>query len=235
MLIKVINFERKSPRRPADLRRLFRYLFTPQLSAEPDLNRLLGPPLLDHLVLTHGIWGDEIDLAADDLANQIDFYSREAGVCQRECSGRLGCTGLKACLGRRRPASWYTHIICSFAPIATTDLRTPSDGHRTPRKWASSAANAIRITRDALDFLGWSGAQPGVFVVHGDRQHIHVHAVIATPVFGGDVWDIFNFSREEMFLVARRCTEAFDLSTETPQLQRYYRRWEHIHDAAEAE
>lgn len=235
MLIKVINFERASPRRPADLRRLFRYLFSPQLTSDPNSNRLLGPPLLDHLVLATEIWGDEIDVAADDLANQMDFYVREAGVCQRECALRPGCKGLKHCMGRERPPDWYTHIICSFAPFAAGDLRSPADPHSSPRKHASSAANAIRITRDALDFLGWSGAQPGIFVVHGDREHIHVHAVIATPVFGGGVWDVFSFSRQRLFEIAEHCTEAFQLSTQTPKLQGYYKRWQTINDLSDGD
>lgn len=259
MLIKIINFARASdaPRPPAHLRRQLRYLFTPQLSRDPDLNRLLGPPLLDHLILTHGVFGTDIELAANDLANQFDFYAREAGVCQQPCSSfhepkwatphpelrfvpeihpnRPNCAGLKSCLGRKRPTDWYVHMIFSFAPFATADLRSPSDPHSTPRKHASSAGNAIRIARDALKLLGWSGTQPGVFVVHGDREHIHVHAVIATPVFGGAVWDVFNFSRQELFDVASMCREAFALSTETPKLQMYYKRWERISNDAETE
>ena len=119
MLIKIINFKRKSPRRPADLRRLFGYLFTPQMAAEPDLNRLLGPPELTHLVLTHRPWGEELELAANDLANQLDSYTREAGVCQRECAGQPGCKGIRSCLGTKRPPNWYTHIVFSFAPMST--------------------------------------------------------------------------------------------------------------------
>jgi hypothetical protein len=231
LLIKIINFQRKSPRRPADLRRLFGYLFTPQMAAEPDLNRLLGPPELNHLVLTHRPWGDELDHAADDLANQIDYYTREAGVCQRECAGQPGCKGLKACLGTKRPAGWYTHIVFSFAPLAAPDLRSPPDAHKTPRRNASPAANAIRISKDALDFMGWSETQPALFVVHGDKAHIHVHVVTTTPVFGGGAWDVFRFSRQQLFEIARICTDAFGLSTGTPMLRGYYRRWTRIHNA----
>ncbi len=212
MLIKVINFKRQSLRRSSDLRRLFKYLLTPQLGAEPELNRLLGPPQLDHLVLRHTPWGNEVDAAADDLANQFDFYVREAGVCQKTCAGIQGCKGVKTCVGRPRPASWYVHIVCSFAPITSPELRNPPDGHQSPPRNASSAANAIRITRDALDHLGWGGTQPAVFVAHGDREHIHVHTVTATPVFGGDVWDIFRFPRSQLYEASMLCSSAFNLS-----------------------
>ena len=83
--------------------------------------------------------------------------------------------------------------------------------------------------------MGWSGTQPGVFVVHGDREHIHVHAVISTPVFNGGVWDIFRFSRQQLFEIAQKCTEAFNLSTETPALQRYYKKWEKFSNEAKPE
>jgi len=230
LLIKVINFKRKSPRRPADLRRLFGYLFTPQMADEPDLNRLLGPPELTHLVLAHRPWGDELAQAADNLANQIDWYTRESGVCQRECAGQPGCKGIKSCLGTKRPPNWYTHIIFSFAPMATPDLLQPPDTHETPLRNLSPSANAIRIAKDALDFMGWSETQPAVFVVHRDRAHIHVHVVTTVPVFGGGVWDVFRSSRQQLFEIAKLCTEAFGLSTETPRIQRYYRTWDRINN-----
>lgn len=225
MLIKIIRFKRKSPRRPTDLRRLFKYLFTPKTDADPASNRLLGPPQVDHLVLNHMPWGNDVEAAADDLANQFDFYVREAGVCQKRCAGLVGCKGLKACVGRPRPPAWYAHVVFAFAPIASPEIRNPADDHQSPPRNASSAANAIRIARDALDFLGWGGTQPAVFVAHGDRAHIHVHAVIATPVFGGDVWDVFRFSSRQLFDVAAACTSAFNLSTGTPMLEKYYEQW----------
>lgn len=231
MLIKIINFKRKSPRRPADLRRLFVYLFTPQVAAEPDLNRLLGPPELTHLVLTHRPWGEELELAANDLTNQLDSYTREAGVCQRECAGQPGCKGINSCLGTKRPSNWYTHIVFSFAPMSTPDLASPPDAHKTPRRHFSPSANAVRIAKDALDFMGWSETQPALFVVHGDKEHIHVHVVTTVPVFGGGVWDVFRFSRQQLFEIARLCTEAFGLSTETPRLQSYYSKWARINNA----
>jgi len=233
VLIKIIRFKRKSRKRPADLRRLFLYLFTPKPDADPASNRLLGPPQLDHLVLNHMPWGDDVKAAADDLANQFDFYVREAGVCQTKCAGVTGCKGLKACVGRPRPVDWYAHVVFAFAPIASPEIRNPADDHKTPPRNASSAANAIRIARDVLDFLGWTGIQPAVFVAHGDQAHIHVHAVISTPVFDDNTWDIFRFSKKQLFAVAATCTSAFNLSTGTPMLEKYYKQWRLLADELE--
>lgn len=122
MLIKISNFKSKGEKRPRELRRLFKYLSSPQSDTEPTGPRLLGPPELHHLVLTYKPWGEELDLAADDLTNQLDAYTRGAGSCQRECAGRPGCKGLKACVGRKRPSTWFVHIIVSFEPIAAHAL-----------------------------------------------------------------------------------------------------------------
>ncbi|MGJ7579819.1 hypothetical protein ACSFA3_06520 [Variovorax sp. RHLX14] len=79
----------------------------------------------------------------------------------------------------------------------------------------SHSTNAIRVAKDALDFLGWSDSQPSLFVVHGDRKHVHVHAVIAIPVYGGGTWDVLRFSRQQLHEIAKFATEAFDLPTRT--------------------
>lgn len=213
LLIKIINSSRNSPRRVTDLRRLITYLFTPQLSDDPLGNRLLGPAELDHLVTHHTTCNDELSVMVDDLAMQFDWYTREAGICQRNCSRPTECRGLKHCLGNVRPASWYAHLIFAFSPTSTDHLRSPPDQHRTPPRSASKSANAIRIARDALDLLGWSGTQPALFVVHGDKRHIHVHAVVATTVFDGGTWDAFRFSRRQLFEIAAICAETFQLSS----------------------
>jgi hypothetical protein len=49
--------------------------------------------------------------------------------------------------------------------------------------------------------------------------------VIATTVFGGDVWDVFRISSRQLFDVAAACTSAFNLSTGTPMLEKYYDQW----------
>jgi len=228
MLIKVINFQRKTPRGTTDLRRLFKYLLTPKIIENKTGARLLGPPQFDHLVLTTKPWGDENDKAVTDLVEQFDFYVREACVCQRSCARPESCKGLKTCIGRGKPDPWFVHIIFSFAPIDENQLRSPADQHTSPSRWASTTSNTIRIARDALDFLGWDAVQPSVFVVHGDTDHIHIHAVIATPVFPDAFWNVFKFQRRELFEVAKIAANAFNLSVNTPKIQRYYRKFSRV-------
>jgi len=215
MLIKIMNRRRAKSRKVGDLRRLMRYLFTPKLSAEPMGARLLGPPELHQLLLNDRPWGDEVDDAAFDLADQLWRYCREARI------------------GQSMPIVWYVHVICSFAPAATESLRSPPDPYPTPARWASTAKNAIRVTSDAMDFLGWTLNRPSVFVVHGDREHIHVHVVAAIPTAGDDDWAILRLSRREINKVAKICAEAFNIPVAPRIATSYYGAWEAIHGGAD--
>lgn len=203
MLIKIINFSRKSPRKPRDLRRLIRYLLTPKLSETSHRTppRLLGAPVLRHLLLNSEPWGVGVDESADDITNQFLRYCRFA------------------CEGRSIPDVWYVHIILSFAPAATPTLRRPTDPHTSPPKKLSIAQSAVRIAEDALDALGWSKHQPAILCVHGDRSHIHVHAVVAIPFvvpvewdIQRDIqWDILRLSRVDINELAKACADTFQL------------------------
>lgn len=212
MLIKIINFRRVQPRLPRDLRRLIRYLLTPKLSANLSGDRLLGPPQLHHLLLSVLPKGTGISKAADDITAQFVRYCRTATI------------------GKEMPAVWYVHIICSFAPVASPDLKTPPDTHRYPPQWKSQSKNALRISQDALDNLGWSDLQPGFFVVHGDRRHIHVHAVIAIPIFNSKPWNILRFSRMFIDEIAKTCANAFSLPISAQELKPYYKNWSNLPD-----
>ena len=203
MLIKIINFSRKSPRLPRDLRRLIRYLLTPKFSwtSHRTPPRLLGAPVLRHLLLNSDPWGVGVDESADDITNQFLRYCRFA------------------CEGRSIPDVWYVHIILSFAPAATPTLRYPTDPHISPPKRLSIAQSAVRIAEDALDALGWSKHQPAFLCVHGDRSHIHVHAVVAIPFvvpvewdIQRDIqWDILRLSRVDINELAKACADTFRL------------------------
>jgi hypothetical protein len=153
-------------------------------------------------------WGPGIDETADDLTNQMVRYCQSARV------------------GKHMPDPWYVHIMLSFSPKATPALMAPPDKHAVPAKARSMTGNAIRLAFDALDFLGWGGTQPGVFVVHGDRRHIHVHAVIVLPVKDGDVWDVLRFSRRQVNEIAQICSDAFELpGGRTSTAREHLRRW----------
>ncbi|WP_418319035.1 hypothetical protein [Piscinibacter sakaiensis] len=215
MFIKIINFRRASPRLPRDLSRLFRYLFRPKPDAPDERDRMLGPPELHHLVLTSSPWGDEVPSAAQELAYQYLDYCKEATV------------------DRLMPDPWYVHMIFSFASWASGDLRTPPDDNLSVPRFASSSGNAIRIAKDALDFLGWEDAQPSTFVVHADREHIHVHAVIAIPIYDGKDWDILRLSRGRLFEAAQICSDAFKLPVDTSYLRRKYAHWSRVTNGTE--
>lgn len=180
---------------PRDLRRLIRYLLTPKLSwtSRRTPPRLLGAPVLRHLLLNSEPWGVGVDESADDIAKQFLRYCRYA------------------CEGRAIPIVWYVHIILSFAPAATPNLRKPTDKHTSPPKKLSMAQSAIRIAEDALDALGLSKHQPAFLCAHGDRSHIHVHAVIATPFVVPIEWDILSLSRMHINEIAKACADTFQL------------------------
>jgi len=213
MLIKVINNRRATPRRPTDLRRLMGYLLTPQMSKEPlpSPPRLLGPPFLNGLITSHLPWGLGVDAAVADMAEQMVDYCRARSA------------------GKDMPDAWYAHVIFSFAPKASGDLRVPPDPHASPPKARSQAQNALRLTFDALDFLGWSAAQPGLFVVHGDRQHIHVHGALATPVRStskDNVWGVMRMSRRQLWEISTMCREAFGLpEPDRVHADEHHKRW----------
>lgn len=209
MLIKIIHKRRKSPRRPADLRRLLRYLFTPKLSREPlpSPPRLLGPPFLHRLVTSELPWGPGVEKAAADLTEQMVDYCRDTRS------------------GLDMPEAWYVHMIFSFSPKASPALREPPDGHVVPPRNRSQSANALRVVFDVLKFLGWHPVQPGVFVCHGDRRHIHVHAVIAVPAQGKDLWDIMRMSRKWLWEIAQIGTDAFGLPGVGRTAEQHQHRW----------
>ena len=127
--------------------------------------------------------------------------------------------------GLYMPESWYVHMIFSFSPKASPALRNPLDGRLVPSRNRSQSANAFRVVFDVLDFLGWDHLQPGVFVCHGDRRHIHVHAVIVRPVEGGGLWNIMRMSRKQLWEIAQIGTDAFDLPGVGRTAGQHHDRW----------
>lgn len=212
MLLKIVNFSRKQPRRRCDLRRLLRYLFSPHQSMAGAGVRLLGPPELHKLVLTAMPWGTEICDAASQLTQQMDRYCRAARS------------------GQALPAVWYTHIIISFPPAATKALREPVDPHDHIPRWKSPAQNAYRLARDVLDFLGWTENRPTLFVAHGDKRHLHVHVVAVLPVFNDEDWAVLRLSRRQLDEVAKICASAFGIPLASRAAHQHHRKWEQLQD-----
>ncbi|WP_422012755.1 relaxase/mobilization nuclease domain-containing protein [Roseateles sp.] len=213
MLLKIINFRRKQPRRRSDLRRLLRYLFTPHQSVAGAGARLLGAPQLHKLVLSAMPWSAAgIRDAASQLTQQMDRYCRAARP------------------GQPLPDVWYVHIIVSFPPGATGVLRVPVDPHEHITRWRSPAQNAYRITRDVLEFFGWTQNRPSLFVAHGDRRHVHVHVVAVLPVFNDEDWAVLRLSRRQLDEVAKICAEAFSIPLASRAAHKHHQKWEDLLD-----
>lgn len=210
MLLKIINHSRKQARRPSDLRRLLRYLLTPQASLEGPTSRLLGPPFLSKLALSHMPWGAEVNAAAEQLTRQMIRYCRAARV------------------GQPMPDVWYVHAIVSFSPAASPVLKTPVDPHQHVPRWASTAQNSYRIARDVLDFTGWTLNRPTVMVAHADRRHIHVHVVAVIPVWNDEDWGILRMSRRQLNEVAKLCAGAYGIPVASQNTDPHHIRWQHL-------
>lgn len=202
MFVKIINFRRIEPRKKTDLTRLLLYLFKvkddPQkatlLNNQAVASRLLGPPLLLHLVMTHQAWGDHVEDLAHDLSSQMHRYA------------------LAACVNCDLPHTWYTHIVLSFHRLDGVKLEAPQDRLKHRNSYKSRSMNAMRICIDMLKALGCSLTQPMVLVAHADRRHIHVHAVVILPVKDGTQWDVLNFSRNFLYEIALINKKTFELT-----------------------
>jgi hypothetical protein len=211
MLIKIIKFDRLAPRTRNDLRRLLRYLFEPKMLDKSGDDRLLGPPELHHLTTSWRPWGSEAKQAATDLAIQFEVYCKEA------------------CIGKQMPFDWYAHLLFSFAPQSSDDLRSPADPHMSPMRKLSQSKNAIRIAKDVMDNMGWYDTQPTLFVCHGDKAHIHVHVVVSTLVYDDFPWEITKYAafeeQAQLFEWASIGADVFKLDVSTPRLKAYYKKW----------
>jgi hypothetical protein len=210
MILKIVNRRTKRPRRRIDLRRRIQYLFRPQTSLAGPHVRLLGPPDLHRLVLTHHPWGKEVDLAADELARQMDAYCRAA------------------CRGRSIPDVWFVHAIVAFPPAASTTLRSPTDPHGYPARGASQAHNAYRIARDLLSKVGWEPFRPSLFVAHADKKHIHVHVLALIPAIGRSDWDVMQFSRVRLNEYAKIAAVAFQVPQAGRTARERLRSWQQL-------
>lgn len=192
MILKVIQKRRSEPRKRRDLRRLLRYLFNPPASDADGQSRLVAPPKLHKLVLVSRPWGPGIRKAAEELTRQLDDRCRAA------------------CVGKPIPDHWFVHLVVAFAPAAKQALQSPPD-KTSKYRWGSLHKNACGIAGDLLNSVGWTADRPSIFVVHGDKSHIHVHVVALVPTRGGSDWTIGKMPRGQQNTAAKRCAEAFNL------------------------
>ncbi|WP_425414285.1 relaxase/mobilization nuclease domain-containing protein [Ottowia thiooxydans] len=107
------------------------------------------------------------------------------------------------------PKQWYVKTLISFDPRATQLLAQPSDHLEIPRKNGSIHKNALRIAHDVLDALGCAEDHVGIFVVHTDRPHVHVHGLVVLAQAGGRCWNPFELTKPHLRQVSEVATEVF--------------------------
>lgn len=193
MYINFTRWTREREQRPGDLRVDLEYLLSPKLTEAIGVrySRLAGPPETRGLIQVIAPWEPTLRDAARDLANQMDRFRRTVFVTQPI------------------PRQWYVNFFVSFDPRAKSVLSSPTDSFEIPAKNFSLHKNALRVTHDVLDALGCAEDHVGVFVVHTDRPHIHVHGVVVLAQNGGHRWDPFVFTTRHLKQVCATASNAF--------------------------
>lgn len=179
--------------RPGDLRIDLEYLLSPKHSEVIGVkrSRLAGPPETRGLIQSVAPWAPTVREAAQDLATQMDKFRRTVFRSQPT------------------PKQWYVKTLISFDPRATKLLAHPSDQVEIPRKYTSIHRNALRIAHDVLDALGCAEDHVGIFVVHTDRPHVHVHGLVVLEQAGGHRWNPFELTDSQLLAVSEVATEVF--------------------------
>ncbi|WP_140628365.1 relaxase/mobilization nuclease domain-containing protein [Methylibium rhizosphaerae] len=195
MIIKILPYAAVEPQRPGDLARLLRYLFAAQ-TGEQETGahlRLAGPPVTRRVVQRHLPWGLDARNAATDLAHQMFAFIR------------AGWTG-----GGRLPRRVYSHIVISYSPKLSRRAGLGSTVRSTMGS-NSVHSKAVHIALDALENLGVGEHFPMIVVPHGDRQHLHVHIVLALMVAGSPACKLPERNSSTLRSIARHVAGAYGL------------------------
>lgn len=193
MYIEFVRWTGQREQRPGDLRIDLEYLLNPKHSEAIGVKhaRLAGPLETRGLIQSVAPWAPTVRDAAQDLATQMDKFRRTVFRVQPT------------------PEQWYVKTLISFDPRATELLARPLDGLQVPRINASIHKNSLRIAHDVLDALGCAEDHVGVFAVHTDRPHVHVHGLIVLAQGGGHRWNPFELTDFQLLAVSEVATEVF--------------------------
>lgn len=197
MMIKVIPFTAVDPQRPHDLKSLLRYLIVGRGgSGGIDVfTRMFGPPFARHIIQRVWPFGVDFRIAAHDASHQI--FSRV----------RLGCSEVSL------PRQVYAHVILSFAPRRR---RQEVDGFgASGHPFESPYSGALRIVLDALKRLGVNDHFPLFVVLHGDRRHLHAHAVVGLFARGIPRCGICELNRSSVRKISKQVDLDFGLGRVT--------------------
>lgn len=165
MLIKINNYTAKQRQRVCEISRLIRYLLVGRGPGK-SLARLAGPPFCRNLIQRHNPFGDELEESATDIAKQLK-------------SSVLG-----GCIGASRPHDLCTHIIMSIPPRYRSRSALKHLGPNETNSDEGTYFGALQIALDILDMLGVDHRLALYCVVHGDRRHMHIHAIVGRFAFG---------------------------------------------------
>lgn len=196
MMIKVIPFTAVDPQRPHDLKSLLRYLIVGRGGSGglDAFTRLFGPPFARHIIQRVWPFGVDFRIAAHDTSHQI--FSRV----------RMGCSEVSL------PRQVYAHVILSFAPRRR---RRVVDDSAQVAAFESPYSGALRIVLDALKRLGVNDQFPLFVVLHGDRRHLHAHAVVGLFAMGIPRCGICELNRSSVWKIAKQVDLDFGLGRVT--------------------
>ena len=200
MMIKVVSFTAMDAQRPHDLKSLLRYLVVGRggsggLSA---FTRLFGPPFARHIIQRLWPFDGDFRLAAHDVSHQL--FSRV----------RLGC------FDKTLPRQVFAHVILSFAPRRR---QRSVDGFAPVAAVESTYFGALRIVLDALSRLGVADHLPLFLVFHGDRRHLHAHAVVGLFAAGFSGCLVCELNTSTIWRIAKQVDKEFGLGRVTPGLR----------------
>ena len=200
MMIKVVSFTAMDAQRPHDLKSLLRYLVVGR-GGSGGLNaftRLFGPPFARHIIQRLWPFDGDFRLAAHDVSHQL--FSRV----------RLGC------FGRTLPRQVFAHVIFSFAPRRR---QRGVDGLAPVAAAESTYFGVLRIVLDALSRLGVGDHLPLFLVFHGDRRHLHAHAVVGLFANGYSRCLVCELNTSTIWRIAKQVDREFGLGRVTPGLR----------------
>lgn len=172
MYVEIRPYNRDHPQRIADLSALIKYMLEakdPRTENEKNHEqRLAGPPVTARLVQRVSPFGNTINAASYDLAQQLFNHARDRQVAED------------------LPPEVYKYLFISFPihqPINKKFLAlTPMTAERQD---VSDFQNMIRVVRELLDAMGIGENTPSIIVVHDDTDHYHAHVVVG--LFAADI------------------------------------------------
>ncbi|WP_146179692.1 hypothetical protein [Limnohabitans parvus] len=165
MLIKINCYTAKQRQRVCEISRLIRYLLVGRGPGQ-SLVRLAGPPFCRNLIQRHNPFGGEMEESATDIAKQ------------------LTSSVLSARIGDSRPHDLCTHVIMSIPPRYRSRNALKSLDFNEKNSDEGTYVGALRIALDILDMLAIDHRLALYCVVHADRRHMHIHAIVGRFAYG---------------------------------------------------